>query len=166
MNSGKIYEMVLHRKLVRRLLCIKLILTGFARKRSARGTVVCSLLSCCKIFFVKNSRKFSQQPGSIGKKEDIPKKKRRSGVNQNTKTGKGAVNGKKRTNKTRVNGKKRTNKGTDNGKKSPELGDGEMVDRRKAKFESWNGSVNPISEAEDDDEPQETPVKENTPKLE
>jgi hypothetical protein len=141
-------------------------LTGFARKRSARGTVVCSLLSCCKIFFVKNSRNFSEQPRSIGKKEDGPKKKKRSGVNQNTKTGKGAVNGKKRSNKTRVNGKKKIANGTDNGKKSPELDDGEMVDKRKVKFDSWLGSVNPIHEAEDDDEPEETPVKGNTPKLE
>jgi hypothetical protein len=87
-------------------------------------------------------------------------------VDQNTKTGKGAVNGKKRTNKSRVNGKKITAKGTDNGKKRTELGDGEMVVKRKAKFDSWVGSVNPISEAEDDDEPQDTPVKRKTPKLE
>lgn len=166
MNSGIIYGKVLPRKLVPRPLCIKLILTGFARKRSVRGTVVCSLLSCCKIFFVKNSRKFSKQPRSIGKKEDGPKKKRRSGVNQNTKIGKGAVNGKKRSNETRVNGKKRIAKGTDNGKKSPELGDAEMVDKRKAKLDSWVGSVDPIAEADDDDEPQENPVKGNNPELE
>jgi hypothetical protein len=114
---------------------------------------------------VKNSRKSGQQSRSIGKKEEGQKKRRRSGVDQNTKTGKGAVNGKKRTNKSRVNGKKRTNKGTDNGKKRTELGDGEMVVRKKDKFDSWVGSVNPISEAEDDDEPQETPMKGKTEKF-